>query len=53
LDSDNQKLRARVLIRRALKDLEHAARLLDPENVAALQRLRSASRDVKRAEGDL
>lgn len=51
--TDDQKLRAQQLLRRALKDLETAARLLDPQEATVLQRLRSASREVKRAEEHL
>lgn len=51
--TDDHKLRAQALIRRARKDLEAASRLLDPEHVAMTQRLRSALRDVKRVEGEL
>ena len=53
LATDDQKLRAQQLLRRALKDLETAARLLDPQEVGVIQRLRSASRDVKQAEAQL
>jgi hypothetical protein len=53
LSTNDQKLRAQQLLRRALKDLELASRLLDPEELAVLQRLRSASRDVKVAEAQL
>lgn len=53
LVTDDQKLRAQQLLRRALKDLETAARLLDPQEVGVIQRLRSASRDVKQAEAQL
>ncbi len=51
--TDDQKIRAQQLLRRALKDLEAAARLLDPAEANVLQRLRSASREVKRAEAQL
>jgi hypothetical protein len=53
LATDDQKLRAQQLLRRALKDIELASRLLDPQEAAVLQRLRSASRDVKVAEAQL
>jgi len=53
LATDDQKLRAQQLLRRALKDLETAARLLDQQEVGVIQRLRSASRDVKQAEAQL
>jgi len=53
LATDDQKVRAQQLLRRALKDLETAARLLDPTEADVLQRLRSASREVKRAEAQL
>ena len=51
--TDDQKIRAQQLLRRALKDLDLAARLLDPQELGVLQRLRSASRDVKVAEAQL
>ena len=51
--TDDQKLRAQQLLRRALKDLELASRLLDLQDSGVLQRLRSASRDVKIAEAQL
>ena len=53
LATDDQKLRAQQLLRRALKDLELASRLLDMQEASVLQRLRSASRDVKIAEAQL
>ena len=51
--TDDQKIRAQQLLRRALKDLELAARLLDPQEAGVIQRIRSASRDVKVAEAQL
>lgn len=53
LPDDNQKIVAQQLLRKVLRDLEKAARLLDPSEVTVLQRLRSASLDVKRAEVQL
>ena len=53
LAKDDQKIMAQQLLRKVLKDLEVAARLLDPQDAAVIQRLRSASREVKRAEGQL
>ena len=53
LAADDQKVRAQQLLRRALKDLELAARLLDLQDAAVIQRLRSASREVKIAESQL
>jgi len=53
LATDDQKVRAQQLLRRALKDLELAARLLDPEDAAVIQRLRRASREVKVADSQL
>ena len=51
--TDDQKIRAQQLLRRALKDLDLAARLLDPQDAAVIQRLRRASREVKVAESQL
>jgi hypothetical protein len=53
LTKDDQKLMVQQLLRKVLKDLETAARLLDPQEVGVIQRLRSASREVKRADGQL
>ena len=53
LAKDDQKLMAQQILRKVLKDLETAARLLDLQDAAVIQRLRSASREVKRAEGQL
>jgi len=53
VDTDNRRMMARALVRKALKELEGAARLLDTEDTVVIQRLRSASRDAKRAEADL
>jgi hypothetical protein len=53
LATDDQKLRAQQLLRRALKDLELVSRLLDTQEAGVLQRVRSASRDVKIAEAQL
>jgi len=53
LAADDQKVRAQRLLQKALKDLELAARLLDPQDAAVIQRLRRASRDVKVAEAQL
>jgi len=44
---------AQQLLRKVLKDMETVARLLDPQEVGVLQRLRGASREVKRAEAQL
>jgi hypothetical protein len=51
--TDDQKARAQQLLRRALKDLELAVRLLDQPETGVLQKLRSASRDIKIAEAQL
>jgi len=53
LATDDHKLRAQQLLRRALKDLELASRLLDMQEANVLQRIRGASRDVKIAEAQL
>jgi hypothetical protein len=53
LATDDHKLRAQQLLRRALKDLELASRLLDIQEANVLQRIRGASRDVKIAEAQL
>jgi len=53
LAADDQKIRAQQLIRRALKDLEVATKLLDASEVDVIHRLRNASREVKRAEAQL
>jgi hypothetical protein len=50
LATDDQKLIARQLLRKVLKDLDAVARLLDPQDAVVIQRLRSASREVKRAD---
>jgi hypothetical protein len=42
-----------MILRKVQKDLELASRLLDTQDVAVLQRLRSALRDVKTAEVQL
>jgi len=53
LAADDQKVRAQRLLQKALKDLELAARLLDPQDTAVIQRLRRASREVKVADSQL
>jgi hypothetical protein len=53
LDAGDQKIRAQMILRKVQKDLELASRLLDTQDVAVLQRLRSALRDVKTAEVQL
>lgn len=51
--NDNQKIVVQQLLRKVLRDLETAARLLDTQDAVVIQRLRSASREVKRADGQL
>jgi len=53
LAADDQKLMAQQLLRRVLRDLKAAARLLDKQDAVVLQRLQSATREVKRAGDQL
>ena len=53
LSKQEYKTRSQQLLRRAIKDIDVAMKLLDAEEVIALSRLRSALKDVKIAEGKL
>lgn len=53
MSKPEQKIRSQQLLRRAIKDIDVAMKLLDNEDVIALSRLRSALKDVKIAEGQL
>lgn len=53
LSKPEQKIRSQQLLRRVIKDIDVAMKLLDNEDVIALSRLRSALKDVKIAEGQL
>lgn len=53
LSNKTQNIRSQQLLRRALKDIETAMKLLDFEEVLAISRLRSAIKDVKVAEAQI
>jgi hypothetical protein len=53
LSSNDQKANAQRLLKRALKDIIIAAKLLDAEDILVLRRLRNLTRDIKIAEAQL
>ena len=53
MSSNDQKANAQRLLKRALKDIITAARLLDSEDALVLHRLRNLTRDIKIAEVQL
>jgi len=53
LSNKTQNIRSQQLLRRALKDVETAMKLLDLEEILALSRLRSAIKDIKVAEAQI
>jgi hypothetical protein len=53
LSNKTQNIRSQQLLRRALKDIETAMKLLDFDEVLAISRLRNAIKDVKVAEAQI